>query len=728
MGKWKPWQIVFLIYLLVLNLVVFGVLGFVFLTNYILIPYQTPPQPVAAAPSTTTPPALSIPASEVDPPTIAPTRAAPDSQSQSETAPPDMPTHPLVIPPVDIPPIPPPANNDIEPTGGAPVAAPQPEQAGPAITPISANESTSSPSTQPSAGQEPSDSLDNTRGSAAIAQAQEVEVEPPTATSTPLPTATPSPTASPTATHTPTNTPSPTASATNTATNTPSPTASATNTPTDTPSPTASATNTPTHTPSPTPSATNTPTNTPRPTASATNTATPSPMPTLTPTATQAPTQTPSRTPPPTATLTSTPTKTPPPTATTPPTATSTRTPTHTPPPTGTSTPTVTPRPSSTATKTTTLTPLPTATRTWTPEPTTSPTSTPTASSTPTALPSPTATKSVIISQATAIAAADVTTADELTLDATEFSRAANNIVEITPLTNRSIALTWSSPANDQRQYRIYSDMGTGYGVYIYKADVTEPSFIDSLLRPSFSYHYRVTRLAENAPETILAQVKASTFPAPKLLGDFTRSRETTTNAIIAAPTALPADAVLLGLISDNDFIDEFNTLSIVGELRNDSTLDVGQTDISVTFYDAAGTLIGQANGETILKVIPPGERSPFIITLTRPTGYVSYSLRAIARPVSPRKSAQLAVVGVRRYEDEAGFLHIKGTIENVGASTAKRTKVAATIFGRDNGVINTAFTYVNPPTLAPGERAEYDAIFAYYPRYASQQVIAFEE
>ena len=65
--------------------------------------------------------------------------------------------------------------------------------------------------------------------------------------------------------------------------------------------------------------------------------------------------------------------------------------------------------------------------------------------------------------------------------------------------------------------------MGTGYGVYIYKADVDEPSFIDSLLRSSFSYHYRVTRLTEKRLETILAQVKASTFSDPELLGDHER-------------------------------------------------------------------------------------------------------------------------------------------------------------------------------------------------------------
>jgi hypothetical protein len=102
--------------------------------------------------------------------------------------------------------------------------------------------------------------------------------------------------------------------------------------------------------------------------------------------------------------------------------------------------------------------------------------------------------------------------------------------------------------------------------------------------------------------------------------------------------------------------------------------------------------------------------------------------LRTIARPVSPQQNAQFSVIELRRFEDEAGFFHIEGTIENVGSRVAKRIKAIAVIYARDGGVINVGFTYVNPPTLAPGEQAEYDVIFAYYPRYFAQQVIPFEE
>jgi hypothetical protein len=105
-----------------------------------------------------------------------------------------------------------------------------------------------------------------------------------------------------------------------------------------------------------------------------------------------------------------------------------------------------------------------------------------------------------------------------------------------------------------------------------------------------------------------------------------------------------------------------------------------------------------------------------------------SYSLRAVARPVDRQRTSQLSVTDIKRYEDEAGFLHIKGTVKNIGSVTSKRTKAMAVIYGRDGRIINVDFSYVKPPNLAPGETAAFDIIFAYYPRYFSQRVIPFEE
>jgi hypothetical protein len=306
----------------------------------------------------------------------------------------------------------------------------------------------------------------------------------------------------------------------------------------------------------------------------------------------------------------------------------------------------------------------------------------------------------------------------------------ANTLIA-TSLTNGSVALSWQADpeARGQGQYRIYSDMGSGYGVYVHKANTAQPAYIDRQLRPSSMYNYRLTVVVEQQ-EVVLAQAQTATFDR-RPVGASTLSTQievSTAGVVTALPTALPPDAVLLGLISDNNYTDEFGTLTIVGEVRNDSNLTVGQTDITVTFYDSAGSIINTIRGETLLDVIPPGEKSPFVITLKRPSGLNSHSLRAVARPVAATQQAQLSVIETRRFEDEAGFFHVKGTIENVGSVTARRVKVATVIYDRSNRVINVGFTYANPPNLKPGQQAQYDVIFSYYPRYFSQHVTPFEE
>jgi hypothetical protein len=300
--------------------------------------------------------------------------------------------------------------------------------------------------------------------------------------------------------------------------------------------------------------------------------------------------------------------------------------------------------------------------------------------------------------------------------------------IEAIPLTNGSIALSWE-PVAQARQYHIYSDMGTGYGVYIYKNHTTvQPAFVDELLRPGMTYQYQVSHLAGDQ-EILVGQAQVATFaPQTSSHNSSTGPAPAPSAKVTAQPTPLPPDAVLLGLISDHNFTDNFNTLTIVGEVRSDSTTEIGNSDITVTFYDAAGTVLETTHGKTILETIAPGGTSPFLITLTRPAGLASYSLRAIARPISARPKSQLSVTETRRFEDDAGFFHIKGSIKNAGNTTAKRIKVAAIIYGRDSRVIKVNFAYVNPPNLAPGQQGTYDVIFSYYPAYFDQAVVPFEE
>ncbi len=619
MSKWKPWQFVFLGYLLFLNLIVVCALGSFLLNSDFFRLFRATPvtnlSVVLPSPSftfTPLPPETNEDLNQVQ-------TSIPQWKNNSQIQ-----NTPTPIPSVDIPPAPIPTKTELYGTESAhkvtPTAAPQ---------------------------------------VLAATERQSSSTNPPTLTPTNTPQPTPTPTNIPT--NTPSSTPTNTATATPTNTNTPRPTATSTNTPTNTPRPTSTPTDTPTTTPTNTATPTSTNTHTPQPTATATHTKTATPLPTSTPTS--RPTFTPTRTP------------------------TSSTTATQMPPKTSTL-----PRVSSVKPRTTPVAAV--------------------------ALHSNEANDPLISTQP-----ARLSQPDQVSTSAA--------LINAVPLTNDSIALTWAPVANTPH-YQVYSDMGSGYGVYVYKAKVDQPTFIDEMLRPNMTYSYRIARL-EAKHETVLAQINTATFGNKNSVINILanqRSASASTESILptVAPTALPPDAVLLGLLSDNNFTDKFNTLTIAGEVRNDSSLDVGQTNITITFYDVTGNTIGTANGETMLDVLSPGEISPFLITLTRPTGFASYSLRAVAQPVEPELNRQLSVVELKRYEDDAGFLHIKGVVKNVGSITSKRTKVAAIIYGRDGRVINVGFTYVHPPTLAPGEQARYDVSFTYYPRYYAQTVIPFEE
>lgn len=467
-----------------------------------------------------------------------------------------------------------------------------------------------------------------------------------------------------------TETPQPTKTETSTATSTPE--ATGTPTPTATLTATASATATDTATPKPT--------ETPMPTAtaSATSTATPKPTRTHTPTSTMTPT--------PVATSTATPTLTP----------TATSRPTNTPRPSATlkasSTPTLTATATAISTSTATATSSPTVTHTSTLQPSPTATATPLDTSTPTATLVPTATS----------------------LAATE--------VQANPLTDGRVGLNWE-PAGDGQTYRIYSDMGTGYGVVVYKGETNETAFLDNTSRSGMAYAYRVENVDGGQIQS-LGSASVVSYRRPDIAGTGVLASASSeiagsgsNMAIIPAPTPLPPDALLLGIMSDASYTDKFDILNVVGEVRNDSNLDVGDISVVVSFYNATGSFISETSGKAMLDNLPPGERAPFLLSLTRPAGMSNYSIKAVGRPVPPQLNPQVSIVGSKAYEDNIGFYHVTGTLKNTGSVVIPRAKVIVTLYGRGGGVINVNFAYPVPAQLKPGDLASFDVSFTYFPK-----------
>jgi hypothetical protein len=294
--------------------------------------------------------------------------------------------------------------------------------------------------------------------------------------------------------------------------------------------------------------------------------------------------------------------------------------------------------------------------------------------------------------------------------------------------------------------------MGTGYGVYVFKAEADRPTLTDANLTPGLRYNYRVGAMSR-AGETMVADATALTTgrasvassgegpggaagqASIKASGQASLSAAKPAPAsaplhITPAPTPLAPDTIILGMLSATDYADEVDgTLTIVGEVRNDSALDVGETAVTATFYGTDGQVIGEVGGPTLLPTLTPGIRSPFILTLPRPVGVANYSLRATGRPVTLTvPDGGLVVVNTRRFEDTTGFYHIAGVIQNRETQKVEQARVIVTLYDRSGRVINVGFAYPQPSALASGERADFDVTFTYYPKVFSHSAVAVRD
>jgi hypothetical protein len=284
-----------------------------------------------------------------------------------------------------------------------------------------------------------------------------------------------------------------------------------------------------------------------------------------------------------------------------------------------------------------------------------------------------------------------------------------------------AVTLRW---AGEALAYRIYSDMGTGYGVYIYQATVSSTHYRQDALRPGALYRYRVVAYrdgVESVPAHVAIVIQgqaASGWPAPR------RVAPAQELAVTPAPTTVPPNTIILGVLSSEQYVDDLGTLTVAGEVRNDSALNISGARVAVTFYDALGQALGEAETPTLIDILSPGQRSPFILTLPRPATLADYSLRATACPTTEEPRSHLAVLSSRSLE-EGGFYHVVGQVENQGPSALDGVKVMVTLYDLGGKVVNVGVTRSKPEHLAPGEQATFDCVFTYFPWVSTHSVQA---
>jgi hypothetical protein len=177
-------------------------------------------------------------------------------------------------------------------------------------------------------------------------------------------------------------------------------------------------------------------------------------------------------------------------------------------------------------------------------------------------------------------------------------------------------------------------------------------------------------------------------------------------------------------VVSHRRYVDDFGELRIVGEVRNDFSVDAQAVVVTAILYDAQGQTLDRVTVSTPLRFVRAGQRAPFLILKPVPKGFYSYILSAAGTSTSQAPTLKLTVAEKKQYEDQAGLYHVEGRVRNDGSGTVDRVLVALTIYNADGDVVNVEATATTPARLKPGEAGTFHITVLQFPnaqRYTVQ-------
>ena len=150
------------------------------------------------------------------------------------------------------------------------------------------------------------------------------------------------------------------------------------------------------------------------------------------------------------------------------------------------------------------------------------------------------------------------------------------------------------------------------------------------------------------------------------------------------ASTTAPVDQFTL--LSQRSYNDQ-GVLRLVGELRSDLLSNAGLVQVVGTFYDANGKVWHASQTYTLLNVLRPGQRSPFVLTADGAAQIVQSRLlvRAIANVAAPR--SDLAVLSSSAAV-QGDALVIAGQVRNNGATSASNVQVVASLYNAGGQIV----------------------------------------
>ena len=136
--------------------------------------------------------------------------------------------------------------------------------------------------------------------------------------------------------------------------------------------------------------------------------------------------------------------------------------------------------------------------------------------------------------------------------------------------------------------------------------------------------------------------------------------------------------------------------------------------EITATFYDAAGKVVGTGSGYTDMDILPPAQTSPFETLLTdeqQSQKIDNYKLSVSGDKTFESKPANLKLNVGDSFTDSINNYHVVGEVTNQGNQVTKFVKIAAAFYNNQNQLVAVGSSYTDPSDLSPATTAPFEIL-----------------
>ena len=169
-----------------------------------------------------------------------------------------------------------------------------------------------------------------------------------------------------------------------------------------------------------------------------------------------------------------------------------------------------------------------------------------------------------------------------------------------------------------------------------------------------------------------------------------------------------------ISILSHSSYVNEIGSFHVIGEVRNNAATPMEFVEITSTFYDSAGKVVGTGSAFTDIDILRPTETSPFDILLTdeqQSKKIDNYKLSVSGDETSEAKPAKLKLNVGDSFTDSIDTYHIVGEVTNQGDQVTRFVEVAGAFHNDQNQVVAVGLSYTDPSDLGPGVTAPFEIL-----------------